>query len=136
MKKLFKQIGEYIKNFFFEKEPVIEAVEKTPLDEKRELVGEVFGFKSEFVETGGRMGEVLEGIAKGTLVLERMAEKERISDEEIFMQSLFQDMRKLIVKHFDDETTLLRKEITSLKVEIENKDRQLEVLKNVKEVLV
>ena len=136
MKKLFKQIGEYIRNFFYGEQAVIDPTpeeEKSPYEERRELVNEQFKHLNQdysyIKDNSARKEEILEGITKGTFVLERIMERERLSAEEEFKLRLYEDIRKFIEKYFEDETVKLRKEISVLEDKLERKERELERLK-------
>lgn len=115
-----KQIKRFINLFKKEKE------EKLPIEIKREIVK-----KSDFgVFAGSEKGDaIIEGLAKGALIVENQIMRDIYTQEEHFKQKLFEDIKVLIDKHYDDETLNLRKEIVTLNDNLAAKNRKIESLK-------
>jgi hypothetical protein len=131
MKRIIKWITDFFSDEKVEEKKVVE--EKTPFEERRELVNEQFKHLDQdysyVKDNTARKEEILEGITKGTFVLERIMERERLSAEEEFKLRLYEDIRKFIEKYFEDETVKLRQEISVLEDKLERKERELERLK-------
>lgn len=131
-----KNIIKKIMNFFIEEKVVEEVVEKTPLELKREEVEEQFGRLKKSHEEypfqaynqmygtqkGDRIDEVLDGIARGTFVVERMRAKTLEAQEEEFKEKLYAAIRELIETHYGNETMKLRKENEELKRRVDLKE--------------
>lgn len=128
MKNLFKRI----RNLFSKKE-------KTPLELKKEVVVDTF-FSGMNVDNLGaqdrtKYDKLVHGIAKGTFIVDKYLADIEKSKEEQFKEKVADAVLELINKHYGDETHELRERIKSLEGQIKDKDRELSMLQNIKEVM-